>query len=115
VSSIVDIRLGPASESLRSLIRSGAEPFDVIFIDADKAGYVEYLDLAPELSRPGTIILADNVIRHGLVLNPSPPDAADRGARAYNDAIARHPRLESIILPVIRSRIDGMALSVVRR
>jgi len=114
LGSIVEIRVGPASGSLRDLIRSGAEPFDVIFIDADKTGYVEYLDLSLQLSHPGTIILADNVIRHGKVLDENPPDASDRGARAYNDAIAHHPRLESLALPIVRDSVDGLAISVVR-
>jgi predicted O-methyltransferase YrrM len=114
LGAVVEVRVGPANESLRELIRLGAEPFDAIFIDADKAGYVEYLDLSLELSRPGTIILADNVIRHGLVLDENPPDAADRGARAYNEAIARHPRLESLVLPIVRRRVDGLAISIVR-
>jgi len=110
----VDIRVGSAAASLSELIRSGAAPFDLIFIDADKAGYVEYLNYALELSHPGTLILADNVIRHGAVIESSPADANDRGAKAYNEAIARHPRLESLILPIIRHRIDGMAISIVR-
>jgi len=113
-SMMVDICVGRAGDSLQLLIRTGAEAFDVIFIDADKKGYVDYLEFALQLSRPGTLILADNVIRNGLVLNPNPPDEADRGARAYNDAIAGHPRLESVILPVIRARVDGMAISIVR-
>ena len=95
----VEILVGPAADSLRKLIRTGVPPFDLVFLDADKAGYVEYLQLALELSRPGTVILADNVIRHGLVMQPDAPDAADRGARAYNAAIAVHPRLESIVVP----------------
>jgi caffeoyl-CoA O-methyltransferase len=110
----VDVRVGPASDSLRDLIRLSSEPFDLIFIDADKAGYVEYLELSLQLSRPGTVILADNVIRQGLVLDENPPDAADRGARAYNDAIARHPRLDSLVLPIVRRRVDGLAISIVR-
>jgi predicted O-methyltransferase YrrM len=114
LGSIVEVRVGPANDSLRDLIRSGAEPFDVIFIDADKTGYVEYLDLSLRLSHPGTLILADNVIRHGKVLDENPPDASDRGARAYNDAIARHPRLESLLLPIVRDSVDGLAISVVR-
>jgi len=114
VARQVEILLGPASDSLRELIRSKAEPFDLIFIDADKIGYVEYLELALRLSHPGTIILADNVIRHGRVLDTDPQDPADRGARAYNAAIASHPRLESLILPIIRHRIDGLAISIVK-
>ena len=68
-----------------------------------------------ELSRPGTLILADNVIRHGLVLDPNPADPYDAGAKAYNEVIARHPRLESLVLPIVRARVDGMAISLVRR
>jgi predicted O-methyltransferase YrrM len=114
VAHRVQVLLGTASVSLRELIRRGTEPFDLIFIDADKAGYGEYLELALQLSRSGTVVLADNVIRNGNVIEPDPPDAADRGARAYNLAIAGHPRLESVILPTIRSRIDGLAISIVK-
>jgi predicted O-methyltransferase YrrM len=114
VARQVEILLGAASDSLRALIRSGTEPFDLIFIDADKIGYLEYLELALQLSRPGTIILADNVIRHGHVLDPDPQDPGDRGVRAYNAAIASHPKLESLILPIIRHRIDGLAISIVK-
>jgi predicted O-methyltransferase YrrM len=110
----VEIRVGPAADSLRELIANGAEPFDLIFIDADKTGYPAYLELVLHLSRPGTVILADNVIRHGNVIEEIPPDAADRGAKAYNEAIARHPRLESLVLPIIRTRADGLAISIVK-
>jgi predicted O-methyltransferase YrrM len=111
---VVEIRVGPADDSLRELIRSKAAPFDLIFIDADKPGYVAYLDLSLQLARPGTVILADNVIRHGRVLDPAPADAGDRGVRDYNEAIARHPRLESLVLPIVRHRVDGLAISIVR-
>src|SRR5580658_1527808 len=114
LGSIVEVRVGSANDSLRDLIGSGAKPFDAIFIDADKTGYVEYLDLSLQLSHPGTLILADNVIRNGKVMKENPPDASDRGVRAYNEAIARHPRLESLLLPIFRDEIDGLATSVVR-
>jgi caffeoyl-CoA O-methyltransferase len=114
LSAAIDIRVGPAADSLRALIRSSPPPFDVVFLDADKSGYVEYLELALQLSRSGTLILADNVIRHGLVLDSNPADANDAGAKAYNEVIARHPRLESLILPVVRARVDGLAISLVR-
>lgn len=110
----VEVRVGPANASLRELIAGGADRFDLIFIDADKVGYLEYLDLALQLSRPGTVILADNVIRHGRVLEPEPQDPGDRGIKAYNTAIANHPRLESLIVPIIRHRIDGLAISIVK-
>ena len=114
VAPAIDIRVGPAAASLRDLIRAATAPFDLIFLDADKSGYVEYLNLALELSRPGTLILADNVIRHGLVLDSHPSDPNDAGAKAYNEAIARDPRLESLILPIIRARVDGLSISLVR-
>jgi predicted O-methyltransferase YrrM len=110
----IDIRVGLAADSLRDLIHSAAAPFDLIFLDANKSGYVEYLGLALELSRPGTLILADNVIRHGLVLDPRPADPNDAGAKAYNEVVARHPRLESLILPIVRARMDGLSISLVR-
>ena len=114
VAPAIDLRVGPAADTLRELIRQETAPFDVIFLDANKSGYVEYLELALQLSRSGTLILADNVIRHGLVLDPAPADPNDAGAKAYNERIARHPRLDSLILPIIRRRVDGMAISIVR-
>jgi predicted O-methyltransferase YrrM len=114
VSDQVEIIIGSAADSLRQLIRAAAPPFDLVFLDADKTGYVEYLELALQLSRPGTVILADNVIRSGRVMAPDPPDPFDRGARAYNFAIANHPRLESLVLPIIRRRVDGLAISIVK-
>uniref|UniRef100_Q022N0 O-methyltransferase, family 3 n=1 Tax=Solibacter usitatus (strain Ellin6076) TaxID=234267 RepID=Q022N0_SOLUE len=110
----IEVRVGPAAGSLRDLIRSATAPFDLVFLDANKSGYVEYLDLALQLSRPGTLILADNVIRHGLVLDSNPADPNDAGARAYNEAIAGNPRLESLVLPIVRARVDGLAISIVR-
>ena len=109
----IDIRVGDAAESLRSMSATGEEPFDLVFIDADKPGYVRYLELALALSRPGTVILADNVIRHGDVIDPATDENA-AAARAYNATIAAHPRLDSIVLPIIRQKVDGLAISVVR-
>jgi predicted O-methyltransferase YrrM len=115
LAAAIDLRVGPAADSLRDLIRSSTAPFDLVFLDANKSGYVEYLELALRISRPGTLILADNVIRHGLVLDANPGDPNDAGAKAYNEIIARHPRLESLILPIVRARVDGLAISLVRR
>ena len=94
---------------------AGAEaPFDFIFIDADKPGYARYLELALQLSRPGTVILADNLIRNGLVLAEHPTDTNAHGAKAFNHALATHPKLESIIFPIFRDKLDGLSLSIVR-
>ena len=100
----VEVRVGDAVASLRQMIESGEEPFDVVFIDADKPRYVEDLELSLQLCRPGSIILGDNLIRHGLVLDAATTDANARGARAFNQAIASHPRLESLVLPIIREQ-----------
>ncbi len=114
VGDRVEIRVGRAIESLRKMIASGEASFDVIFIDADKPSYLDYLNLALQLSQPGTIILADNTIRNGRVLEANPPDENARSARAYNDAIASNPRLDSIVLPIIRETIDGLSISIVK-
>jgi predicted O-methyltransferase YrrM len=115
VSNRVEIRVGRAVDSLRTMIDHVETPFDLIFIDADKPSYPDYLTLAMQLTRPGTIILADNVIRNGRVLDAQSTDASSRGARAYNAAIAMHPRLESIVLPIIRENLDGLSISIVTR
>jgi caffeoyl-CoA O-methyltransferase len=110
----VDVRVGPASDLLRRMIDGRERAFDVVFIDADKPSYVEYLDLSLQLSHPGTIILADNVIRHGEVTHAEPVDENARAAKAFNEAIAKHPRLESIVLPIIRDKVDGLSISIVK-
>jgi predicted O-methyltransferase YrrM len=110
----VDLRVGAAADTLRRMIAAREEPFDLVFIDADKPGYVTYLELALELSRPGTVILADNLVRHGHVLEDAPEDENARAAKAYNALIASHPRLESIIVPLARDSVDGMSISIVR-
>jgi len=114
LDGITEIRVGDAAASMRAMIGAGDPPFDFIFIDADKTGYVQYLGLALQLSRPGTVIVTDNVIRNGAVMEENPEDSNARGAKAYNDAIAAHPRLESIALPIFRDQMDGIAISVVK-
>src|ERR1700688_2821048 len=107
---IVEVRVGDAADSMQAMINAGEPPFDFIFIDADKTGYVKYLELALQLSRSGTVIVADNIIRHGAVMDEDTEDPNARGARAYNAAVAAHPRLESIALPVFKHKIDGIAI-----
>jgi predicted O-methyltransferase YrrM len=109
----VEVKVGPAAQTLRALIAAGEPRFDLVFIDADKPSYIEYLTLALQLSRPGTVILADNVIRNGLVLDPPAGDASAVAARAFNAAVAAHPRLESLVVPVMRQYVDGLSISIV--
>lgn len=114
IADRVEVRVGRAVDALRLMIDQHAAPFDLIFIDADKTSYVAYLDLSLQLARAGTVILADNLIRNGRVLDQQPGDESARGAKAYNDALAAHPRLESIILPIIRENLDGLSISIVK-
>ena len=109
LSGKVEILVGDAKKLLEAMVESGASPFDLIFIDADKEGYPEYLEWSLKLSRPGSLILADNAIRGGSVLEPE--DDSARATREFNETIAKHPRLSSIILPLIRERIDGLAMA----
>jgi caffeoyl-CoA O-methyltransferase len=114
LEAISEVRVGGAAALMREMIASAAPPFDLIFSDADKPSYVEYLDLALHLSHPGTIVLADNVIRHGEAMQDPPPDENAAGVKAFNQALATHPRLESLVVPVIRHRIDGLSISLVK-
>ena len=110
--SNIEVLVGAGRDVLPTLSAKG--PFDVVFIDADKISYVEYLDLSLQLSRTGTVILADNVIRNGRVRDEHPQDDSSRGAKAFNDALAASQRLESIILPIIRDNLDGLSISIVK-
>jgi predicted O-methyltransferase YrrM len=110
----VSIEVGPAEHSLQRLIDQRVPPFDLIFIDADKPGYPRYLELSLRLARPGTVILADNLIREGAVVEEGAGDANARAARTFNAILAAHARLESIIIPVLGKKVDGMSISVVK-
>ena len=113
VGDRVAILIGRGVDVLDALLDRNEPPFDLIFIDADKPAYVEYLNRALRLARTGTVILADNLIRNGRVMNAQLTDASARGAHAYNEAIAHHPRLESLVLPIIRENLDGLSISIV--
>ena len=108
----VEVRVGDARESLAALVANGEGPYDLIFIDADKENYPEYLDRSLELSRPGTLILGDNTIRDGNVLNPR--DESSRAIREFNERLAKEPRLSAVLLPLIREGIDGLAIARVK-
>jgi caffeoyl-CoA O-methyltransferase len=112
LESKVEIRVGDAKERLAELLENNEGPFDLVFIDADKEGYPEYLEWAMRLSRPGSLILADNAIRGGSVLDPQ--DDSARATREFNEKLAKNPRLSAIVLPLIRERIDGLAIALVR-
>jgi predicted O-methyltransferase YrrM len=105
----VEVRVGPAQESLAAMVEGGEGPFDLVFIDADKEGYPAYLEWALRLSRPGTMILADNVIRGGSVIEPQ--DATNRAVAEFNKRLADDPRLSATVIPFLRHRVDGLAVA----
>lgn len=113
VLSKVEIRVGPALASLKKMVRTNAKPFDLVFIDADKVSYPDYLDWSLKLAHPGSLILADNVIRGGAVAL-SGGDASVTAMKKFNQKLARHPQLETILLPVMRRRLDGLAIARVK-
>ncbi len=105
----VEVRVGDARALLAGMVEEGIEPFDLTFIDADKEGYPEYLEWSLRLSRPGSLILADNAIRGGGVIEPE--DESARVTHEFNESLANDPRLSALILPLIRGRIDGLAVA----
>ncbi len=108
----VEIRVGDARERLAELAEGDGGPFDLVFIDADKEGYPEYLEWALKLTRPGSLILGDNTVRGGSILDPQ--DDSARATNEFNEKIAEDPRLSAIVLPILRERIDGLAIARVR-
>ncbi len=111
----VEVRVGRALDTLAALATAGAEPFDMVFIDADKDCYVEYLQWALRLTRSGSLIVADNVVRRGVIPVAGEDEARALGVQRFNAALTAEPRVTATILPLAGSKgFDGMALAVVR-
>lgn len=107
----VEIRVAPALDSLRNLVAGGAAPFDLIFLDADKKSLPDYLDWSLKLARPGTVILADNVVRDGKVLDADSGDPDVEGVRRFLEDAAKNPRLSATALQTVGARgYDGFAV-----
>jgi predicted O-methyltransferase YrrM len=114
LSSIVEIRLGPALDTLPKLVSEGRGPFDLIFIDADKPGYADYLKWSLKLARPGTLIIADNVVRKGAVADAASMDENVQGIRKFNEALAAEKRVTTTVIQTVGSKgYDGLALILV--
>jgi len=108
----VELILGPALESLGRLHDESRGPFDLIFIDADKPGYPDYLAWSLKLARPGTVIIGDNVVRRGQVADANSADANVRGARAFIEIIAAEPRLSATVIQTVGKKgYDGFLLA----
>lgn len=114
LGEVVEVRLGQALETLLKLSSEGRGPFDLIFIDADKSSYPDYLTWALDLSRPGSLIIADNVVRNGGVLDATSSDPSIQGARRFNERLAAEPQLTSTIIQTVGIKgYDGFAVALV--
>jgi predicted O-methyltransferase YrrM len=110
----VDVRPGPALETLAALEREAGDPFDLVFIDADKPRTPDYIEAALRLSRPGTLLIVDNVVRSGELANPATTDDKVRGMQRAVEMMATHPRLDATVIQTVGAKgYDGFALAIV--
>lgn len=116
VSEKTDLRVGTALELLAEMVAAGEPAFDMIFIDADKPPCTEYFEYALQLSRPGTLIVCDNVIREGQVLNENTTDERVAGVHRFNRMLSKNKAVTATILQTVGTKEhDGMAIAVVNR
>lgn len=110
----VDLRVGPALEVLPALAAAGGAPFDLVFVDADKPSNPDYLDWALRLTRPGSLIVADHVVRDGLVVDPDSQDPRVQGVRRFVQMPAAEPRVIARAVQTVGTKgWDGFALALV--
>jgi len=111
---VVEVRQGAALDTLPRILAEGVGPFDLIFIDADKPGYPEYWSWALRLSRRGTLIIADNVVRNGKVVDADSSDANVRAVRRYHELVAAEPRVTATVVQTVGSKgYDGLSFALV--
>ena len=114
-SGVAQVRLGPAADSLEAMVKEGVRPFDFIFIDADKPSYPIYLEWAIKLAWPGCLIIADNMVRNGAVIDADSSDASVQGARKFNEALAKDERLTATAIQTVGTKgYDGFVLARVK-
>jgi predicted O-methyltransferase YrrM len=108
VAHVIDLRLGPAQETLESLLAEGRQgDFDFAFVDADKVNYQTYFDLALELVRPGGLIAVDNTLWHGRVIDPAVTDGDTEAIRRFNEGLKQDERVTLSLVPIG----DGLSLA----
>ncbi|MFD7831964.1 O-methyltransferase [Kitasatospora sp. NPDC059803] len=115
LEKVAEVRLGRAADSLAALVEQGVEPFDLVFIDADKPSNPEYFRRALQLTRPGSLIIVDNVVRGGAVADADSTNPAVVGTRALHDLIAAEPRVTATSVQTVGSKgYDGFTLARVQ-
>jgi len=115
VDERIELRIGDAQGQLSQMKEEGVEPFDFIFIDADKPNNPNYLQWALHFSHPGTVIIGDNVIREGEIVNKNNKDPRVVGVREFYDLLAEEPRISATAIQTVGSKgYDGFVLGVVK-
>ena len=110
----VEIRLGPALYLMNDMVEKGEQPFDFIFIDADKENYPGYFEYSMKFAKKGTLIIADNVVRQGAVIDPESPDTRVQGVRQFNELVAAEPRVTTTVIQTVGSKgHDGLGIMFV--
>ena len=111
----VDIRIGPACNTLEEMCAAGEAAFDFVFVDADKQNYAAYLDYAVRLARAGTMLVFDNVVREGGILDPDSDDPKVPGTRQLYEALKNNPRIDATAIQTVgQKKWDGFLLALVR-
>jgi predicted O-methyltransferase YrrM len=118
LAGLIKIEVGPASDSLRALVEQGAGPFDLIFIDADKQGTPDYFRRALELSRPGSVIVTDNVVRGGALIDAGSDDPRAQGMRRFHELLATETDAQRVSATTVQTvgakGYDGFTLALVQ-
>ena len=115
MSDNIEVLEGPAADTLQRLIDEGCEPFDFVFIDADKGNNPRYLELCLQLSRPGTVIIGDNVVRHGKVLDEKARGSNIKGLRSFFELMSQHPQLDATAIQTVGAKSwDGFSMAIVK-
>ncbi|WNZ48552.1 O-methyltransferase [Leptolyngbya boryana CZ1] len=114
LAKLVEIRVGAALKTLPKLATEGQEPFDLIFIDADKVNIPEYFTWSLKLARRGSVIVVDNVVRKGAVIEADSPDENIQGVRRFNALLADEPRVKATTIQTVGSKgYDGLTIALV--
>ncbi|MFG3055209.1 O-methyltransferase [Kitasatospora sp. NPDC048239] len=114
LADVAEVRAGRALDTLPLLEQEQAGPFDLVFIDADKPANPDYLDWALRLTRPGSLIIGDNVVRDGAVTDPASDDPRVQGVRRFTELVAAHPRLTATAVQTVGEKgYDGFVLALV--
>lgn len=114
LAEIVEVRLGPALDTLPQLAAEGRGPFDLVFIDADKVNTAAYFDWALKLTRRGSLIITDNVVRNGAIVDAASDDSGVQGVRRFNAALAAEARVTATEIQTVGSKgYDGLAIALV--